>query len=308
MEQPEAARMTCFSGRRPAVTVVIVTHNEGENLRRTVDGFRKSIAEGDEIVIVDDFSTDGSVDFLDDGYRDIRVIRPGRLLSVMSARNLGASVAAGDVIVHSDAHVDPSPGLLDPLIAALDDPEVGQVGPAIGVRDNPGHAPGYGYTWGNAGLQVKWLHRKGDAAYDVPIICSCCMAMRRDVYQATGGLDEGLTRWGSAEQELSLRLWLLGYRCRVVPESHAGHMFRKKFPYKVEWTGVIFNLLRMVTVHFSGPAAARVIAHFAKEPAFAKAWTLLAGSDTWARKAQMDALRHRSFDWFVNRFEIEAFV
>jgi glycosyltransferase involved in cell wall biosynthesis len=42
------------------VSVVIVTHNEGELLASTVASFLASLPEGGEIVVVDDLSTDGS--------------------------------------------------------------------------------------------------------------------------------------------------------------------------------------------------------------------------------------------------------
>ena len=42
--------------------------------------------------------------------------------------------------------------------------------------------------------------------------------MTRAVFEDCGGFDEGLPRWGCEDDELSLRLWMLGYECHVVPD------------------------------------------------------------------------------------------
>ena len=48
-----------------SVSVVIVTHNEGGELARTVEAIRETVPESTEIVVIDDVSTDGSADALE---------------------------------------------------------------------------------------------------------------------------------------------------------------------------------------------------------------------------------------------------
>ena len=50
------------------LSVVVISLNEGESLRRTVDNLRDTLPSESEIIVVDDSSTDGSSGFLDDGY------------------------------------------------------------------------------------------------------------------------------------------------------------------------------------------------------------------------------------------------
>ena len=55
--------------------------------------------------------------------------------------------------------------------------------------------------------------------------------MRRHVFEAVGGFDGGMTGWGWEDQEISLRLWLLGYELRLVPEV------------TVEGVGLLYSLI-----------------------------------------------------------------
>ena len=57
----------------PRISVIITAHNEGEELRRTVESVRENTQQPFEIVLVDDGSTDGSCDGLADD--DLTVIR-----------------------------------------------------------------------------------------------------------------------------------------------------------------------------------------------------------------------------------------
>jgi hypothetical protein len=87
-----------------------------------------------------------------------------------------------------------------------------------------------------------------------------------------------------------------------------GHLFRSRFPYEVDMSGIIYNVLRMTTIHLGQDASTRVVDHYAKSPAFARAWARLLESDSWRRRDEVRELRRRDFDWFNDRFAIEAFA
>lgn len=277
------------------LSVVIVSHNEGLRLRETVDSFLANTPELGEIVVVDDASNDGSSDFLgeesDPGYGVVRLIRMPSSVGISAARNAGGRASNGDVIVWSDAHCAVDPDWSGPLIDALADPTVGEVAPAVGYLDGkPGR--GFGFTWKDPSMRMKWLERP-EGPVDIPFICGCFLAMRRDAFELSGGFDEGMYRWGSEDAELSLRLWLSGYRCRVIPDSKVGHLFRKRFPYEVDWSGVIYNALRMAVVHLPEASVEKVLGHYHQRPAFGRAWARLIESDTWVRRDAVAAGRTR---------------
>ena len=93
-----------------SLSVIVISLNEGESLRRTVDSLLDSLPHSSEIIVseiivVDDGSTDQSTGFLSEGYAGITLLRPAGRLGVAGTRNFGASHAKGDVLVFSDAHV-----------------------------------------------------------------------------------------------------------------------------------------------------------------------------------------------------------
>src|SRR5215813_3850816 len=88
----------------PEISVVIITRNEGAELKTTVDNVIRTVPASDrEIVVVDDGSHDGSSDCLRD-YPEVQLLRTNAL-GVARARNHGASHATGNVIIFSDAHM-----------------------------------------------------------------------------------------------------------------------------------------------------------------------------------------------------------
>jgi len=286
-----------------SVSAVVVSHNEGDRLRRTVHGLMATLPRDGEIVVVDDASTDGSADFLGPSYHAVRLLRPAERLGAPRARNHGAAAACGRLIVFADAHVDVGFGWVDALRAALDPPAVGAAGPAVSVMGSPA-SKGYGFTWRDAALNMHWLGRQGDQPYPVPLLSGCFVAMRRDVFEACGGFDEGLSIWGGEDAELSLRLWLLGYECLLVPEVEVAHFFRDRFPYQLDWTTLLHNSLRLGVLHFGPARLERLVACLTSNPAFPAAFARLAEGDTWSRREQLRRVRLHDDDWFFDRFDI----
>ncbi|HTX39063.1 MAG TPA: glycosyltransferase family 2 protein, partial [Bryobacteraceae bacterium] len=107
------------------LSVVVISLNEGEALRRTVESLQAKLPEPWEIIVVDDGSTDGSAGFLGEGRPGVTLLRPPARLGVAGARNFGAAHATGDVLVFSDAHVLVRPGWAEALLEILARPEVG---------------------------------------------------------------------------------------------------------------------------------------------------------------------------------------
>jgi GT2 family glycosyltransferase len=284
-----------------SVSIVVVTHNEGQRLGQTVEGLAATAPADAEIIVVDDFSTDGSIELLQASQPDVRVVRPPKRLGPPLARNFGTQFATGSFVLWSDAHVEPGPGWPEAFATALADPRAGAVGPAVASLNDKSRI-GYGLRWKNAALDVEWLHRKGAEPYPVPIVSSCYMAMRREVFEQTGGFDPGLILWGGGEMELCFRLWALGYECRVVPSARIAHLFRAKFPYTVQNVDILHNLLRTAIIHFDHDRLTAVITALRDKPAFPQALALVLDSDVWTRRAEIRSQRVLDNPAFFERF------
>lgn len=272
--------------RRPThsvdATAIVVTHNEGELLKRTLSGIWASRPAGVEIVVVDDGSTDGSAAFRSNDPERLRVIRtPG--VGVAKARNIGARHALGRLLAFFDGHVAVGPSFWPPVMELLQDPAIGAVAPSISMLGKSGRR-GFGLTFTGPDLAVRWLDRVARGPYRVPILPGAALAMRRTTFEAAGGFDEGMIRWGSIDNEFSLRLWLLGYSLLVIPEVEVGHQFRDAHPYRVDWSWVVHNAMRLAVLHFSDRRARASIQAQLARPAAASALDLLAKGDALTRR------------------------
>src|SRR5258706_4693637 len=109
--------------RQPAaltLSVIIPVRNGGENFRRCLQSLQVASPPPAEIIVVADGDSDGSWRIAEDfGAQVIRLPEAG---GPARARNAGARVARGDVLVFLDADVMIRPDALALITAALHEP------------------------------------------------------------------------------------------------------------------------------------------------------------------------------------------
>jgi glycosyltransferase involved in cell wall biosynthesis len=285
------------------LSVVVISRNEGAYLRRTVENLEDTLPGDAEIVVVDDGSTDKSADRLARRRGRVRLHR-AKGLGVAKARNFGGKIARGDILIFADAHLGLDSGWWSPFAEQLEDSRVGAVAPGIAKWPDDG-VIGWGIRFKGPQMEVKWLRRKPRQPTAVPILPGCCLAMRRDAFERTGGgWDDGLLQRGNVDNEVSMRLWLLGYELRVVPEVVVRHRFRKRSPFPVGWPEYLHNRLRLAFVHFKPERLATVLSSLRKYPGFGEAMTLVMEGNAGARRREIISARVRDDDWYFDRFRL----
>lgn len=217
------------------------------------------------------------------------------------ARNAGAAVARHDLLVFADAHIAMEPDCWPALIEAAADPAVGAVNPAFCDMAAP-EERGFGLYFGGHDLRSRWLHETPAALTAVPLLAWGCALMRRSVFVATGGFDPGMLRWGSIDNEMSVRLWLEGYELRVVPTVTVAHLFRKERPYPIAWAQSVHNTLRLAFVHFEVQHRAQVVEALKEAPEFAQAVALTIDGDPAGRRRALAPRRVYDSSWLFERF------
>jgi len=227
------------------LSVVVPVHNGGESLRRCLQGLAASARPPDEVVVVDDGSTDGSA--------ALAAALGARVLTTSAgprgpahARNRGAEMATGEVLVFIDADVAVHTDTLARMEAHLTGaPDVAAI---FGCYDD--HPPARNPASLYKNLLHHYVHQHGER--EAGTFWSGCGAVRRAVFWATRGFDED---WMSMEDvELGARLRQAGHRIRLCPEIQATHLKRWTlaslwhtdiFGRAVPWTRLILRQGRL---------------------------------------------------------------
>src|SRR5258708_24602708 len=93
----------------PLVSVIVVNYNGPHLLGRCLDSLRNQTYPSVELIVVDNLSVDGSVDFLRETYPEVRVIVQKHNLGFAGGCNVGIAVSRGDLVatLNNDAEADP---------------------------------------------------------------------------------------------------------------------------------------------------------------------------------------------------------
>ncbi len=306
VEHPESL----FRGDYPLrISVILPATNESVLLQRTVEQFVATMPADSEVIVIDNGSTDGCADFLaEETWGNVRLLRSIEPLGVSAARNRGLAEARGEVVVFSDAHMDLPERWWEPLVRTLNLPNIGVVGPGIGVMGQPERNVACGQRIANNNLRVEWLAKKSPEPCPVPALGGGFMAMRHETLKQAGAFDEGMPQWGSEDLEICVRYWLLGYEVWVVPEVTVLHYFRQARPYGIHWHLMTHNLLRVALLHFNQLRVSRVTSALRNRARFGAALAMAVESDVWEKRAEFAARRVRDDDWLFEKFSDSCHV
>lgn len=286
---------------RPTISIIFPAKNEGENVKKTLESLYASQTEYPfEVIVINDGSTDHCCEFLKNK-QDKRIsLFETNGVGAANARNIGAQKAAGEYFIFCDAHLQFEDWWIDRLIEPLITKKTDATAPAIASFDKPDFI-GYGQTL-KFNLRIKWNQRQKDL-FETPILPGGCFAIPKDVFLDVGGFETGFRTWGQEDIELSIKLWLFGYRCHCQPNVKVLHLFRRAHPYKVSYNDVYYNLLRMAYSHFNKERiekCKKLIIHNKAEEIESE---VLSDGVTNQRRIYFKK-RKNSDDWYFRKFRI----
>lgn len=181
---------------KPSVSIAIICFNYGRFLPECLDSCLAQTIPADEIVVVNDGSTDNSGEILDDyasRFAEIKAIHQDNG-GICSATNAALRACSGDVVVLLDADDTMAPQRIEMVLTALRKPVDGQYPGWVHHRmqrfsdDRPhlGLAPHYPGGKGPEG----WLVEEAVTAASTPVLSlTSALAFRKEVLAAIGPLD-----------------------------------------------------------------------------------------------------------------------
>lgn len=214
----------------PFVDVVIVNYNGGSFLARTLRALQAQTFRDFRVVVVDNASTDASLESLPQGDIPVEIVRAERNLGFAGGNNLAIRQhvrAEWLALLNPDAF--PRPDWLQALLAAAYAyPDYHFFGSRLLDAADSRRLDGIGDVYHVSGLYWREGHRQPDGpSYGEgrEIFGPCAAAAlysTRAVLEA-GAFDEDFFCYGE-DIDLAFRLRLLGHRCRYVPEAVIEHI------------------------------------------------------------------------------------
>ena len=213
----------------PRVSIIVPVFNKVDYTVQCLEALIENTGEAlsYEVVIVDNASSDGTAEFLDSLEGDVRVIRNPQNMGFARACNQGAGVAKGQYLVFLNNDTLPQPGWLDALLAEAEpEPQIGVVGCKLLYPDT-GRVQHAGMGWINGLPDHPFRHAEPTApevnqARDLDMVTGACMLVKRDLFHALGGFDEGYLN-GVEDIDFCLQVRRAGYRVRYTPKSVLYH-------------------------------------------------------------------------------------
>jgi GT2 family glycosyltransferase len=209
-----------------AVAVVVVTHQSAAHVGETLAALVPQLRPEDELVVVDNGSTDGTAATVRAAAPAAVVIEQGNLGFAGGAMR-GAAATGAPLLFLLNPDAQPAPGCLDELRrVAAERPGWGawqalvtmDGGARINTAGNVTHFLGMGWA-GRCGLP---LAQAPAAPEEVSFASGAALVVRRAAWEQSGGFDERYFMYGE-DLDLGLRLWLTGWGVGIVPAARVEH-------------------------------------------------------------------------------------
>lgn len=211
-------------------SIIIVTYNNLKCTQRCIESiFEKTAYFSYEIIIVDNNSTDNTRRYLlklHDKHNNIKIILNKENLGFAKANNIGISEASGEylIILNNDTVV--TQGWLSGLIKHLDrNPTLGLLGPVTNSISNRAKIKvDYTKIEDMENFAIKYRNAHLNELYtDINVLAMFCLALRREVYEDIGPLDETFTVGMFEDDDYSYRAIKKGYEIACAEDVFIHH-------------------------------------------------------------------------------------
>lgn len=218
------------------VAVLVLNWNGRTLLQQFLPSWLAHIPDYADLIIVDNGSTDDSVSFLQEHYRDVHLLAFEENLGFAGGYNRAIEELDYQTVILLNSDVELTSGWLDqPMQLLNSSPEIAAVQPTLRAQRSPkdfeyaGAAGGFidrlGYPFCRGRIFDTIEEDRGQYADSVDLFWAsgACLIIRRAVYREVGGLD---TLFFAHQEEIDLcwRLNARGWRIVSAPQSIVYHV------------------------------------------------------------------------------------
>lgn len=218
------------------LSVVIVSYNCRDFLRLCLDSLLWAKRDDIEVIVVDNASTDSTVQLLKNDYPTVVVVENSENVGFGKACNQGMQIAQGRYLLMLNPDTIAPEDLADRVYSFMDSHlDCGAMG--VYMADGCGNYlpeskrmvptlfnsfckfSGLARLFPRSGLLALYYagHIRPDQTAEVEILAGAFMALRREAVEAVGGFDEDYFMYGE-DVDLSWRMVQLGWKIYYNPE------------------------------------------------------------------------------------------
>ncbi|MGQ9491079.1 MAG: glycosyltransferase family 2 protein [Anaerolineae bacterium] len=212
------------------VSIIVPNYNGLRFLPTCLNALRAQTYphEETEVILVDDASTDASVELVRERYPEVKIVQLARNSGLAAGCNAGARAARGELLVMLNNDTEAEPGWLAALVAAVQAyPRAGAVASKMLLFDRREVLHNAGDLMGTDGIPRNrgvWERDKGQYDHERAVFGGCGggVMYRRAAWEQAGGFDERLFMY-LEDVDLAWRLQLLGWDAVFAPDARLYH-------------------------------------------------------------------------------------
>ena len=216
--------MTSGNADQNLVSVIIPTYNRREWIKECLDSVLAQTHPNVEVIVVDDRSTDDTVEYLRsaDKFHNVKLHVQEKNGGASIARNAGIEMATGELIVFIDSDDMLEPTHVETAIRLFEEfPDLGLFCCDSKMIDAEGNIILGGKTWHEALRDAKGVEvRSGFRSLQDVFRFSNCFpgfTLRREVFEKLGGFTQSI--FPADDYDLALRVAESDYRVYYLHES-----------------------------------------------------------------------------------------
>ena len=213
----------------PLVSVIIVNYNGKHYLKKCLSSLASQSYPAIEVILVDNGSCDGSVEYVKKEFTSVRIIESRKNLGFAKGNNLGIKEAGGELIATLNNDTQVSSRWLEELVSAMaQDERVGMCASKMLFMKNPGMINSTGICISRSGTcWDRGIFEPDTGQYEsmeeVFGPCAGAALYRRRMLEEIGLFDEDFHAYVE-DTDLAFRGRLSGWKCLYVPKAVVYHV------------------------------------------------------------------------------------
>ena len=240
----------------PRVSVIIVNYNGKALLEKCLESLSKVNYENFEIIVVDNNSTDGSIELVTKNYPSIILLKLNSNKGFAEPNNIGAKIANGKYLLFLNNDTIVTPNFISEMVQVIENDKKIAICQSLLLKPDES-VDSSGDFIDHLGV-VYNSTKKTDEIREISSARGASMLIRKDVFDILEGFDEKF--YVSFEDvDLGWRTWMIGYKVILTPKSvvyHVGGQTIKSKKPEIAFHG-FKNQLAMKITNFEPPIAIR---------------------------------------------------